>query len=141
MRSEDRSAATGPLADRRGDELVATRSFADDTTSAAEARHFVIATLTRWGCERLVDDAQLIVSELVTNAVLHAHSPAHLDVRLVRGHLRLEVTDGGGGTPRQQPWDPHRIGGRGLMIVSRLATRWGVDHEGGRKSVWAELAT
>ena len=132
--------ATSDLPAATGDEAVVTRSFADRTTSVAEARHFVAATLGRWGCERLIDDAQLVVSELVTNAVIHAHTPAHLVVTLRVGRLRIEVTDGGHGSLRPQPWDGRRLGGRGLLIVDRLAERWGVAHDTDGKSVWVELS-
>jgi anti-sigma regulatory factor (Ser/Thr protein kinase) len=86
----------------------------------------------------------LLVSELVSNAVLHSDAPSASDILLQaqlleEGAVRVEVIDRGSGftaTPR----DPARpIGGFGLYLVDKQATRWGVDREGGTR-VWFELA-
>jgi anti-sigma regulatory factor (Ser/Thr protein kinase) len=87
----------------------------------------------------------LLVSELVSNAVLHSDAPPASGIQLCarqleEGAVRVEVIDHGSGftaTPR----DPTRpIGGFGLYLVEKQATRWGVDREGGTR-VWFELAT
>jgi anti-sigma regulatory factor (Ser/Thr protein kinase) len=87
----------------------------------------------------------LLVSELVTNAVIHSAAPADtaivLRARMTEaGAIRVEITDGGRGfTPA--PRDPDRPGGGyGLFLVEREAERWGVDREGGTR-VWFELPT
>jgi anti-sigma regulatory factor (Ser/Thr protein kinase) len=118
---------------------VAAMSLARSTASVSEARRFVATTLADWRCPVLVDDTQLIVSELVTNAVVHGGSACDLTLRLSSDVLRIEVTDHGSGTPAPQPLDLTRVGGRGLLIVSVLATAWGVDPVADGKLVWAEL--
>ncbi|MEU3919616.1 ATP-binding protein [Streptomyces sp. NPDC029004] len=86
------------------------------------------------------DEALLIISELVTNAVLHALPPAALRVRCIQQHvLRIEVTDGG---PRPNPppkTDPPEEHGRGMLIVAAMAVRYGtITHTRG-STCWAEL--
>lgn len=92
-----------------------------------------------------LDDARLLVSELVTNGVRHApRGPQGLELRVAlrRSCVRVEVVDPGQGfeppPPRVPP--PHAAGGRGLVIVDRLAARWGVGRGAGT-SVWFELDT
>lgn len=108
--------------------------------AAAMARAFVRERSLSWGCDDVVDAALLVVSELVTNAFVHAGS--RCTVRAVRrpGVLRLEVADAGEGSP-----DPHVASdedehGRGLLLVSAMTEAWGVEPAaGGGKVVWAEL--
>lgn len=88
-------------------------------------------------------DLQLVVWELLTNAVLHSGGDAGQEVSLRirdRGdRLHVCVCDPGDGfTPRLAPPDPHRTGGRGLVIVDRLSLDWGVEPEGPTR-VWCEL--
>ncbi|WP_406404914.1 ATP-binding protein [Streptomyces sp. NBC_00879] len=87
-----------------------------------------------------LDDALLIISELVTNAVLHALPPAALRVRCTQHHvLRIEVTDGG---PRPNPppkTDQHEEHGRGMFIVAAMAVRYGTIAHAGGSTCWAEL--
>ncbi|MEZ5205447.1 MAG: ATP-binding protein [Acidimicrobiales bacterium] len=108
--------------------------------SPSIARRFTRAHLQRWRRDDLVDDAALLVSELVTNAVFHTRQPAF--VRLVCGTpmLRVEVRDAGAGTPELLAPNDGERGGRGLTIVSSLARAWGVSALPGGKVVWAELA-
>jgi signal transduction histidine kinase len=89
----------------------------------------------------------LLVSELVTNAVLHspaaADAPIELTASVVEQTVRVAVTDAGEGfapTPRVTPPSPERLaeGGYGLYLVNQTSTRWGVDREGGTR-VWFEL--
>jgi anti-sigma regulatory factor (Ser/Thr protein kinase) len=86
----------------------------------------------------LADDATLVVSELVTNAILHTDSAPVLEGRYAGGRLRLEVLDG-------QPTPPvvklrgDENGGYGLRIVSRLSSAWGWTPVPDGKRVWAEL--
>ncbi len=115
------------------------------------SRDFTRTALYDWGWLPAVsadhraaaEDVLLVVSELVTNACLHADGPEELCVSRTGKVLRLEVTDLGTGTPA--PRNPHRAGrpgGHGMFIVQRLCLDWGVTRrEGGvGKTVWAELA-
>lgn len=89
------------------------------------------------------DDAQLIISELVTNGVLHAGGELWVTVILDPEHLRLYVRDSGGGIPRfpaELGRERRNIGGLGLMLVDRLAVNWGTTVGAGSKTVWATLA-
>lgn len=107
----------------------------------AQARAQVAELLRRWGTrDDTRDTAQLLVSELVTNAVRFAEGP--ITVRLIRtGHgLLCEVGDSGNGRPRLRRGDLLDNGGRGLSIVHRLTTRWGVRWTDTGKVVWAEVA-
>jgi signal transduction histidine kinase len=82
------------------------------------------------------DAARSIVTELVSNAVRFGRPPIELTVELQRACLRIEVTDGGTGTPLHRP--PDKNGGWGLEIVRRLAPRHGMLE--GRTGVWCELS-
>ena len=84
-------------------------------------------------------DVELIVSELATNAVMHAHTPFHLEIDRDEFSVRIEVVDGNDDVPVPgESTDP--TGGRGLEVVDRLATEWGaVLVPRGGKHVWARL--
>jgi anti-sigma regulatory factor (Ser/Thr protein kinase) len=85
--------------------------------------------------------ALLILSELVTNAVMHGATPIQVVVSGEPGKLRIDVTDGGTHAPGPEPYfaDADQTGGRGLHIVNALSHQWGTTiHEHG-KSVWAEV--
>jgi len=89
--------------------------------------------------QRLVDDAAVVVSELVTNAVrVGADEGVVLRLDLRDGWLRVEVDDEGPGTPR--PRTGGEDGGWGLQLVDALATDWGTERHDHRKTVWAELS-
>jgi serine phosphatase RsbU (regulator of sigma subunit)/PAS domain-containing protein len=87
----------------------------------------------------LLDDTELVVSELVTNATLHGRPPFTLRVRVGEG-VRIEVEDAGAHLPVLLPAETASTTWRGLSLVAAVATRWGVDAlAGGGKRVWAEL--
>lgn len=111
-----------------------------DTTMVAETRRRTGQLLSEWGCHSLVTDAQLVVTELVNNAILHAGSGCRVSLALSDDRLTIQVTDDDASPPEPQPFDPHREGGRGLLIVSTLSTSWGIEPAGTGKTVWAELA-
>lgn len=87
--------------------------------------------------QELLDSIQLLVSELVTNAVVHASSAPRLDVHVGRSNIRVEVFDDDTTPPRVR----ERIGpgGWGLQLVERLASRWGTDAQPDGKVVWFEI--
>lgn len=109
------------------------------------ARAFVADTLTAWAVQADgVEAAKLVVSELVTNAVLHApESPTiSVDLRLTDGLVRVLVTDGGLGEPQRRDLpDPGTAEtGRGAWLVDAFTERWGTETHGrDGKTVWCEL--
>jgi anti-sigma regulatory factor (Ser/Thr protein kinase) len=116
-------------------------------TSAGEVRRRVGADLSRRGLpDDVVDDATLLASELVGNAVRYAHPLPGGVLRVAwsvgRDCVRLRVTDGGGpSAPRVRDAGPSDVRGRGLAIVDSLARAWGVHRSdrGPASTVWAEL--
>ncbi|GAA4907440.1 anti-sigma regulatory factor (Ser/Thr protein kinase) [Nonomuraea thailandensis] len=114
-----------------------------EARSVAYARRLTRATLAGWGVTpETIDDATLVVSELVTNAVTHARPPITLSLTRKPGGLRAEITDHGA----LAPLVPRRAGeaatgGRGLGLVDELADRWNVEVNGERgcKTVWFEM--
>lgn len=88
----------------------------------------------------MVEDAVLVADELVSNAHRHGDAPriCRLGLRDRGRCLRIEVDDASPDQPRMRT--PDSTGGRGLILVDRLATAWGVQHHAHRKTVWAELA-
>jgi anti-sigma regulatory factor (Ser/Thr protein kinase) len=111
------------------------------TASVPAARRFVRKTLVGWGFDRQVDAAALVISELATNAVLHARSAFTVRLRLdATGALRLEVLDASQRAPRPRSYSNGSTTGRGLAIVEDLVSTWGVEGLPSGKVVWAELA-
>ena len=114
-------------------------------SSVAVARKRLSSELVDSGVyESIVDDAAVIVSELISNALRHARPLPSGQVRvcwLRRGDaLELEVSDGGAMTePRRGPGTLSSLGGRGLGIVEALSDGWGVRHDDGSTTVWAVL--
>ncbi len=123
----------------------AASSFAPVGRSVATARAFVRDTLQGWGIADIVDDAVVLTSELVTNAVVHAGTSA--DVLCLRSDhgVRIEVSDRY--PEREIPLQaaavtmgsPDREGGRGLQLCAALAGRWGVEYTPTHKQVWFQL--
>jgi anti-sigma regulatory factor (Ser/Thr protein kinase) len=120
--------------------MEAQAAFPAELRSAAEARRFAERTLWAWGCDMLLESARLLVSELVVNAVLHAHTGARLALRYDGAVLRVEVTDGSTVAPQRRDCAPTATTGRGLMIVDAVADDWGVDIGAESKTVWFDLA-
>jgi anti-sigma regulatory factor (Ser/Thr protein kinase) len=106
--------------------------------SPGRARRLLRQALRRWGMEDQVEAAELLVSEVVTNAVRYAERP--ITLRLVRTDvLRCEVGDDAPVLPQMRFAGPDDEGGRGLYLVNRIAQRWGVRRLGAGKIVWFEL--
>jgi anti-sigma regulatory factor (Ser/Thr protein kinase) len=119
----------------------AARVFPWDLVSVAASRRFVTETLASWGLPQVVDDAALIVSELATNAVLHARSPFTVLLSWEAGILCISVLDDSASVPSVKHPSTTTISGRGLRLVAAVARRWGTDRDGNGKLVWAELPT
>lgn len=117
----------------------ATIDLPDDLRSVGAARRFVRDKLAEWRVAGPVDDALLVASELAANALTHARSSYRLRLSLSDRALRIEVADGGVGTPEPQPLTETEEHGRGLHLVGALAASWGMEPAGDGKRVWAEL--
>ncbi len=116
-------------------------SFPASELAIGEARKNVLAQLVPWAGHRCGTDVEVMVSELVTNAILHSPGPGVLTLRIGSDSLRVEVTDAGGGAgPKLRRPDPSETSGRGLLLVDALANAWGVQHSDAGRTVWFELA-
>lgn len=111
-----------------------------EDAAPGRARRLARRALARWGLEELTDSVELLISEVVTNAVRYAERPVTL--RLLKTDvLRCEVGDDSPQLPRQRRARETDEGGRGLFLVNRLARRWGATRLSGGKVVWFELPT
>jgi anti-sigma regulatory factor (Ser/Thr protein kinase) len=128
--------------------LVVAASYQPEPQAVGAARRFVRDTLRAWlgdGLADLIDDAVLLTSELVTNAVVHAGTPVHVLCRLADAVLEIAVLDyhparlvpehvPGGEAPAGRTY------GRGLLLPARLASSWGITYASTCKAVWFRLA-
>jgi anti-sigma regulatory factor (Ser/Thr protein kinase) len=102
-------------------------------------RHFVTGVLRLWNEDAIVPDAELVASELATNAIRHADSPFRVSVDRSTGVVCVAIQDTEHGHAEQQDPTSHEMGGRGMAIVDALSQRWGCDALPAGKVVWAEL--
>ncbi|MFD3555961.1 SpoIIE family protein phosphatase [Streptomyces goshikiensis] len=120
-------------------EQVASWELPAEPTAAAEARHLAETTLTRWGLEELAFTAELVVSELVTNAYRYGGGTP-VTLRLIRDRsLICEVSDGSSTAPHLRRARTTDEGGRGLFLVAQLTERWGTRNTRDGKTVWTEF--
>jgi anti-sigma regulatory factor (Ser/Thr protein kinase) len=122
-------------------ELRARVDVPADAFGPTMARRVVAATTVGWGVTSLRADAELVVSELVTNALMHAPGTESFELCVVRrpGGIRVELADGSSIAPVIRELEDGRPGGRGMRIVQTIAVAWGHDEEGQGKRVWVEL--
>ncbi|MEU7040099.1 ATP-binding protein [Streptomyces varsoviensis] len=120
-----------------------TKRFRVRRDSVPEARHHVEALLTEWKLGGLIEDASLVVSELTTNAVIHAKGIGdffEVELRRRSGVLILEVSDSyQWRMPVLREPGAEDTDGRGLLLVNALAEKWGVRPRQTGKTVWAQL--
>lgn len=139
----------GPLLDvlaghrRLGEDgpQTVTKSFPREATSVPEARQFVRAALDEWDLPDLTDTAELVASELATNAVVHARC-AFYRVTLSRpqpDQVRVAVVDHSRSLPRVADPGDEDDHGRGLALIAAVADKWGTDRLNWGKRVWADL--
>ncbi len=122
--------------------LHASVDLVPHTTAARTARRAVTDVFTSWGLtQALVEDVTLVVSELVTNAVVHAapDSPMELSLSLTDQVVRVSVSDASPQHPHRRDAGAGDEGGRGMAIVDALADRWGVESQGPGKCIWFEI--
>jgi len=134
------------------DDLVASAAYQPEPTAAAAARRFVRDTLQSWvvaGASAdgsgVVDDAVLLTSELVTNAVVHAGTPVQVTCKLTAGEVEVVVSDAHPNRLVPEPAESEhgaaeRTSGRGLLLPAALASAWGVTYGQATKAVWFRLA-
>jgi DNA-binding NarL/FixJ family response regulator len=124
------------LTDQAGEAMAA--AFPADVSAVPRARDFVRDLLGTQDAE-LVATVELLVSELVTNAVVHASSAPRVEVALDGDTARVQVYDDDPALPTAGEASTSSLGGRGLFLVEQLATRWGTEPHGDGKVIWFEL--
>jgi serine phosphatase RsbU (regulator of sigma subunit)/anti-sigma regulatory factor (Ser/Thr protein kinase) len=131
-------------------DLVASAAYQPEPAAVAAARRFVRETLQSWLAEQvpegrgIVDDAVLLTSELVTNAVVHAGTPVQVTCKLADGGLEVMVRDSlpasmVPGPVKDENIPAERTSGRGLLLPSALASAWGVTYGRAAKAVWFRM--
>jgi anti-sigma regulatory factor (Ser/Thr protein kinase) len=123
----------------RGGRHWSLRGLEPQPESVAVARREVRAVLDDWGADRFEWEVSQLVTELVTNVVLHARTGFDLSMELDGDRLRLEVRDASPLLPRPRRFSRESTTGRGMRLVETLAQSWGVQRRDGGKTVWLEL--
>ncbi len=119
---------------------AAALTLGESRVSASQARQFTTATLAHWGVGReTAEPAVLVVSELVSNALLHAAGGVELRLRRTQRQLHVDVRDRNTRLPSRRGAEPSDEGGRGLHLVDHFCCRWGARQTDGGKSVWCEF--
>ncbi|GGS77187.1 SpoIIE family protein phosphatase [Streptomyces cinerochromogenes] len=118
---------------------VASWELAFEPEAAGYARSLVGERLAQWRLEDLSFSAELIVSELVTNAIRHARGPISLDLIRTENRLICAVSDSSSTSPHMRRARLGEEGGRGLFLVAQFAARWGTRHTANGKIIWAEM--
>ncbi len=117
-----------------------TESFPPGPTSPRAVRLFTADLLKRWGLGSQIDVVSIIVSELTTNAVVHAGTPFQVVLSRRKNGLRIAVHDSSGALPVLAQPEATATSGRGMGIVAALSSDWGIDQGPAGKTVWADLA-
>jgi anti-sigma regulatory factor (Ser/Thr protein kinase) len=121
-------------------EAAAEQSFAPDVGTISVARRWVEDTLIAWGADDLSWTAMLLVTELSTNAVLHAATAYRVSLDQRKdGTVRIGVSDGSPRKPRARDYGVDATTGRGLGLVGSLAAAWGTSSRPDGKTVWCDL--
>ena len=111
-----------------------------DLRSGGLARERLRELLRGWDLRDVLDEVELLSTELINNAVVHAGSEVVLEVRRRADVLHVAVTDTGVGAPYRPHANQESVGGRGLMLVETLSRAWGVAMNDHRKTLWFEIA-
>lgn len=111
-----------------------------DERAPAEARRFLLASRCAEHHTEVLDEAELLVSELVTNGLRHAGPPLTLYVSCDGASgLRIAVSDGSDGQPAPRDAADHEEGGRGLTLVDYISDAWGIERTAEDKTIWVQL--
>jgi anti-sigma regulatory factor (Ser/Thr protein kinase) len=119
---------------------TASSTFDGGLNSVRDARRFLSWVLREWNTDEFDFGAPQVLSELATNAALHARSSFTVTVELADQSLLLEVTDGSVRVPRTRHYAPDATTGRGMGLVAALSVSWGTSASAGGKTVWARVA-
>ena len=113
--------------------------FVPVVSAVPAARRFVADVLRTWGADAALVDALVVVSELTTNAVLHAESAFRVHLTRRDGGVRISVDDVGPARPEPRQAAPDDFGGRGMKLIEALTQGWGCDVLDSGKTVWADV--
>jgi anti-sigma regulatory factor (Ser/Thr protein kinase) len=116
---------------------IASWDLPADPAIVADARAQAARQVVAWGLDEVTFTTELIVSELLTNAIRHAEPPIQLRM-ILDDTLSCEVSDGSSTAPHLRRADRYDEGGRGLLLVSQLTERWGSRHTRTGKTIWAQ---
>ena len=114
--------------------------FVATPSAVRRARAFVTGALDLWGLDALKYDAMIVISELATNAVVHARSPFEVRVEDRGAVVRVAVRDACAARPGNPTPSTDRPGGRGLALVAALSRSWGTSDDADGKTIWADIA-
>jgi anti-sigma regulatory factor (Ser/Thr protein kinase) len=118
----------------------AARSYPPDPAVLTSARSFAADRLRAMGLSEVQDDVQLLLTELITNVIIHARTDFQVRVESSGDGVRVEVIDGNPTMPAAGTLAPGALSGRGLTLVESVASRWGAQHKkGDGKTVWFEV--
>jgi anti-sigma regulatory factor (Ser/Thr protein kinase) len=112
-----------------------------EPASASRARFLAREQLEPSLSRDTVEIVALLVTELVTNAILHARTPMQLNIESTPDRIRICVEDASNEQPAVRRYDSDAVTGRGLALVEQLASSWGVDNTPSGKVVWCEVPT
>jgi PAS domain S-box-containing protein len=120
-------------------QVAAEAELPAEATSAGRARRLVRAVALDHGQAESLEAAELAISEIVTNALVHAGTVMRLRILVADSGLRVELADGNPRLPHTRDFDPAAVTGRGLRLVGELVSRWGAFPAGDGKVVWFEI--
>ncbi len=119
---------------------VARLALEAEASAVSRGRRWVVQRVRELGLDDLEDTVALLTSEVITNAVLHAGTPAEVTVRTEGAGVRVEVADGSAAPPvRRLGYSRTATTGRGCLLLDRLATRWGWTPLSDGKVTWFVL--
>ena len=116
-----------------------TTTFPPLPQSVPLARRFIRGALEALNASGAIEDAETLISEMATNAVLHAHTEFTIDVTRDGPTVRIQVRDLSAVLPRRRDYAIDATTGRGVRLLESLSSRWGVDRDSAGKTVWFDL--